>query len=48
MIMMIILVLALTFGGFLYMDYLTEREKNRMIDRKIAIVKRLAETCPKE
>jgi ABC-type phosphate transport system permease subunit len=47
-IMMLIIVMALTFGGFLYMDYLSEREQNKMLTRKIEAVKRAIAGCQKE
>lgn len=48
-ILMMVLAVALTFGGFLYMDYLTERRRNQILDRKIEQVKyRVARDCGKE
>lgn len=47
-IMMVVIVMALTFGGFLYMDYLSERETNKMLTRKIEAVKRAIAACQKE
>lgn len=47
-IMMIVLLAALTFGGFLYMDYLSEREQNKALSRKIEAVKRVIAGCQKE
>jgi hypothetical protein len=47
-VMMLIIVAALTFGGFLYMDYLSEREQNKLLTRKIEAVKRTIVGCQKE
>lgn len=48
-IMMVILVLALTFGGFLYMDYRSEKSKNVIIERKVNELKRRWESgCGKD
>lgn len=42
-ILMVILALALTFGGFLYMDYKTEEAKVRKMDKRVGELRRLFE-----
>lgn len=39
-ILMVVLVLALTFGGFLFMDYKTEEAKARKMDKRVGELRR--------
>jgi len=48
-IMMLILVLALTFGGFLYMDYKTEEARAKKMDKRVIELRRQFEQfCKKD
>lgn len=47
--MMLILVLALTFGGFLYMDYKTEEARAKKMDKRVIELRRQFEQfCKKD
>lgn len=48
-IMMVVICLALTFGGFLYMDYKTEEAKAKKMDKRVGELRRQFEQdCRKE
>ena len=48
-IMMVVLLLALTFGGFLYMDYKTEEARAKKMDKRVGELRRqFEEDCRKE
>lgn len=48
-IMMVILVFALTFGGFLYMDYKTAEAKAKKMDKRVGELRRqFEEDCRKD
>ena len=48
-ILMVVLLLALTFGGFLYMDYKIEEAKARKMDKRVGELRRqFLEDCRKE
>ncbi len=48
-ILMVILVLALTFGGFLYMDYKTAEAKAKKMDKRVGELRRQFEQdCRKD
>lgn len=45
---MLVLVLCLTFGGFLYMDYKTEEARAKKMDKRVAELRRqFEEGCNK-
>ncbi len=47
--MMVILVFALTFGGFLYMDYKTAEAKAKKMDKRVGELRRqFEEDCRKD
>lgn len=47
--MMVILVLCLTFGGFMYMDYKTAEAKAKKMDKRVGELRRQFEQdCRKE
>lgn len=49
LIMMVILVVALTFGGFLFMDYKTEEARARKMDKRVAeLRKQFEQDCRKK
>jgi hypothetical protein len=47
-VLMLVLVLCLTFGGFLYMDYKTEEARAKKMDKRVAELRRqFEEGCNK-
>ena len=48
-ILLFVLVLFLTFGGFLYMDYKTEEARAKKMDKRVVELRRqFQEDCRKE
>lgn len=49
MIMMFVLVMCLTLGGFLFMDYKTEEARAKKMDKRVGELRRqFEEDCRKE
>lgn len=49
MICMLVIVMMMTFGGFLFMDYKTEEARARKMDKRVGELRRqFEEDCRKE